>query len=239
MDTVLDVKQQIRSLVGDVDGDFCTDAYLMPLMNTAYKQALNILEGTCSPFITQLQVATNVPLGTSSLAELQKPGQPFDGLVNPLDVEVKGAGLPEMSYVMGKRKDILPNSTNYSLNQPTNYWSGRFCWEWRSYVVYITALGYAFDIRIRGEYRPPALVKDTDLIQLHPLMGVALGYMTAALVGAERGNANYVANYGQQGKDTLDDVSAMLVRQQQGTSSRVGRMNGRSGRRGGGNGGWF
>ena len=238
MDTVLDVKGQVKSLVGDPDGDFCTDSYLMPLMNTAYKQALNILEGTCSPFITQLQVATNVALGTSSLAAFQKKGQPFDGLVNPLDIEVKGAGLPETSYVMGTRKDILPNSTNQSEGQPTNYWSGRFCWEWRSFIVYITALGYAFDIRIRGEFRPPALVKDTDLIQLHPLMGVALGYMTAALVGAERGNANYVSNYGQQGKDTLDDISAMLVRQQQGTSSRVGRMNGRggSGRRGyGGN----
>ena len=239
MDSVLDVKAQVRSLCGDPDGDFITDSYVMPLINTAYKQALNYLEGTCSPFITQLQVATNVALGTSSLAELQKKGQPFDGLVNPLDIEVKGTGLPETSYVMGTRRDILPNSSNYAAGQPTNYWTGRFCWEWRSYIVYITALGYAFDIRIRGEFRPPALIKDTDPIQLHPLMSVALGYMTAALVGSERQNSGYMANYGKQGIDMLDDISAILVRQQQGTSSRVGRMNGRrSGSSGCGYGGY-
>ena len=231
MDTVLDVKAQVKSLVGDPDGDFCTDAYLMPLMNTAYKQALNYLEGTCSPFITQLQVATNIPFGTSALTEQQKPDNPFYGLVNPLDIEVKQTGLPELNYVMGKRYDILPNSTNFAPGQPMmNFW-GSFGWEWRSYVLYITPLAFAADIRVRGEFRPPALVKDTDLIQLHPLMSVALGYATAALVGSERGNAGYVTNYGQQSEETLDDVAAMLVRQQQGTSSRVGRMS-RGGRRG-------
>jgi hypothetical protein len=110
-------------------------------------------------------------------------------------------------------------------------WFGSACWEWRSYVVYITGLGFAADIRIRGEFRPAALVKDTDPIAIHPQMTVALAYATAALIGSERGNTGYVTNYGQQAQNTLDDVSATLVRQQQGTSSRVGRMSSR-GRRG-------
>ena len=231
MNTVLDVKARVRSLIGDTDADFATDAYLLPLLNQAYDQALNYLCSTCSPFITQLQVATNIALGTSSMEELQKPGHPFYGLVNPLDIEIKQTGLPELSYVMGTRKDILPNSSNYALGQPMQNWTGRFCWEWRSYVVYITPVPYAFDLRIRGEFRPPALIKDTDPIAIHPLMTTALAYSTAALVGAERGNAGYIQNYGTQGTNTLDDISSILVRQQQGTSSRVGRMSGSRGHR--------
>jgi hypothetical protein len=225
MNTLLDVKVRVKSLVGDTDGDFCTDAYLLPLINQAYDQAINYLCGTCSPFITQLQVAPNVALGTSTLAELQKPDEPLFGLVNPLDIEVKQAGQPELNYVMGTRKDILPNTSNYAPNQPLQNWFGKFCWEWRSYILYITPLSFAADIRVRGEFRPPALVKDSDPIAIHPLMTVALAYSTAALIGSERGNAAYIQNYGQQGTNTLDDISAILVRQQQGTSSRVGRIN--------------
>jgi hypothetical protein len=221
------LKQRVRSLIGDPDADFATDSYLLPLINQAQDRALAYLEGTCSPFITQLQVATNVLAETSDLTELQKPDQPFFGLVNPLDLEAKPTGAPELRYFMGRRYDILPNSNYAPGGQPMNYW-GRFGWEWRSYVIYLTPLSFNFDIRIRGEFRPPALVKDSDVITLHPQMVVALAFMTAALIGGERINASYVQNYGSEAEKALDDISATLVRQQQGTSSRVGRM----GRRG-------
>lgn len=224
------MKVRVRSLIGDPDADFATDAYLLPLINQALDRAVDYLSGTCSPFITQLQVATNLPLGTSDLTEQQKPGQPFFGLINPLDLEVKQTGLPELNYVMGRRYDILPNASNYAPSTPAmNFW-GQFGWEWRSYVIYMTPLSFAFDVRIRGEFRPPALIKDTDIITVHPMMVAALSFMTAALIGGERINASYVQNWGDQGTQTLDDISATLVRQQQGTSSRVGRM-GRGGSR--------
>jgi hypothetical protein len=63
------------------------------------------------------------------------------------------------------------------------------------------------------------------------MMAYALAFSTAALIGAERGNAGYVQNYGTQATNTLDDIAATLVRQQQGTSSRLGRVSG-GGRRG-------
>ena len=155
-------------------------------------------------------------------------------MVNPLDIEVKQTGNAELQYFMGRRVDILPNSSNFAAGQPSTLWNPQFCWEWRSYIIYITPLSFAFDIRIRGEFRPPALAKDTDPLALHPLMVAALSYATAALVGGERINASYVQNYGDQAVKTLDDIAAELVRQQQGTSSRVGKMNnrGRGGRRG-------
>jgi hypothetical protein len=232
MNTVLDVKQRIKALVGDPDGDFCTDAYLLPLINLAYEDSINALEGTCSPFITQLQPCPNLPLGTTSLVAQQKAGQPLDGLVNPLSIEIKQAGQPDTSYCFLKRVDILPNSSNIGLNQPANIYWQSLCWEWRSYVIYLTTLPYPADIRVRGEFRPPALVKDTDPIVVHPMMAAALAYAAAALVGAERGNAGYVTKYGDAATARFDDISAELVRQQQGTTSRVGRMSNGRGRGG-------
>ena len=232
------MKQRVKALVGDPDGDFCTDAYLLPLINQVYEDALNTLEGTCSPFITQLKSCPNLPQGTTNLTDQQKgPNGPLFGLLNPLSIEIKQAGQPDTAYCFMKRMDILPNSSNQGVNQPANiYWQGLF-WEWRSYILYISTLPYAADLRVRGEFRPPALVLDTDPIVIHPTMTSVLAYGTGALIGVERGNSNYASTYGGLSSARLDDVTAELVRQQQGTTSRIGRMSGR-GRRQGNNGSW-
>jgi hypothetical protein len=152
-------------------------------------------------------------------------------LLNPLSIEIKQAGQPETSYCFLKRVDILPNSSNVGINQPANiYWQGLY-WEWRAYVVFLTTLPYPADLRVRGDFAPTALTQDKQIIAIHPLMANALAYATAALIGAERGNDKYVQNYGTQASNRLDDISAELVRQQQGTTSRLGRMDGRRGGR--------
>lgn len=220
------MKARARALVGDPDADFTTDAYLLPLINQAYEDAVNYLEGTCSPFITQLKVCPNLPQGTTDLTQQMKPDDPLFGLVNPLSIDLKQAGQPDTAYCFLRRVDILPNSSNQGVNQPANIYWQQLCWEWRSYVIYLSTLPYAADLRVRGEFRPPALKQDNDPIAIHPMMTSALAYATAALIGAERGNSGYIQNYGTQAQARLDDVSAELVRQQQGTTSRVGRMSG-------------
>ena len=213
------MKARVRALIGDPDGDFCTDAYVVPLINQAYDEAINELAGTCSPFMTRLLVAPNLPAGIADLAEQQEPGGPLDGLMTPLKIEYKQAGLPESSYRFAEEAGILPNVSPIG--------GGLACrpfWEWRSWIVYLTPLNYAADFRVRGEYRPPALIKDKDYIAVHPLMVVALAYATGVLIGMERGNKGYVADYTPKAEKTLNDISAELVRKQQSTSSRVGRM---------------
>lgn len=213
------MKARVRALVGDPDGDFATDAYLLPLINQAYEQAIHTLEGTCSPFITQLLVVPNLPAGTTSLVAAQKAGQPLDGLMNPLDIEYKQSGLPDTNYIFAVQRNILPNTSPTGSPQIRG-----MDWEWRAYVLYVTPLPYIATLRVRGEFRPPALGNDDDIIVIHPLMAAALAYSTAALVGAERINNNYVQNYGAQAEKMLDDIASELVRSQQGTTSRVGRM---------------
>ena len=49
-------------------------------------------------------------------------------------------------------------------------------WEWRSYFIYVTSLPYISDVRVRGEFQPPPLKLDTDMIVVHPMMGAALAF---------------------------------------------------------------
>lgn len=221
--SVLDVKQKVRSLIGDPDGDFATDAYLLPLLNLAYETAVHYLQNTCSPFITKLQVVPAVSMGTTSLQQFQTAGEPLDGLINPTQIEYKQVGQPESNYVFMQQKLILPA---YSPASAPSVGPPFRCiyWEYRAYVVYLTALPYNCDIRVRGDFRPQALTKDSDLLAIHPLMGAAMAFATGALVGGERQNSNYKADYSEQAIQILDNISSELVRQTQSSPNRIGRM---------------
>lgn len=228
MNTLLDVKQRVRALIGDPDGDFATDAYLLPLINQAYEAAILYLENSCSPVIEKLVDLPAVPAGTTSFAQYQTDGQPLVGLETPLRIEWKLTGQPEDDYWFAIQKQILPNVS------PANYIPimGVY-WEWRAGAIYVTPLQFEADFRIRGDFSPGPLVKDTDRLGIHPRMATGLAFATAALIGGERANPGYIQNWGSQAIIVFDDIGAILSRQQQGTSIRIGRMNG--GRR---NNGW-
>lgn len=225
VNTLGDVKGEIRSLIGDPDGDFATDAYLTPLINIAQKKAVNFLEGTCSPFIEQVIDVPNVAQGTTSLVTYQTAGKQLAGLVKPFIIEFKQSGQPINTFCEAEKVLRLPNIAPNA--NPTT--RGTF-FEFRSYVIYLTPLTYIADFRVRGDFRPAPLMNDDDVIVLHPMFAVALSFGTAALIGVERGNQNYVTNYGGEAETALDDIAADLIRSTQATTTRVGRMTrGRSG----------
>lgn len=222
VNTLGDVKAEVRSLVGDPDGDFVTDAYVTPLINIVLKKAVNYLEGTCSPFITKVVDLTNIPAGYTTFVKEQKTGGPLAGLMNPLRIEYKQAGMPINQFCKAEGIDILPN-----ISPDANPTTRGMFWELRSFIVYLTPLSYIADMRVRGEFRPAPLLQDDDVIAVHPMLSTALSFGTAALIGAERGNQSYVTNYKPEAESTLDDVAAQLVRQQQGVTARIGKVGNR------------
>ena len=233
MDSLLDVKKRTRSLIGDPDGDFATDPYLLPLVNQTYDVATHRLLNTCSPFIEQYVVLPGVAQGTTSLQNFQDKGQPLFALVNPLEIEFKRAGAPDVAYRYSHPKRLLPHVAIGAPVIGVGPQAGPQ-WTWRGYVLTFTPLPFACDLRILGEFKPAALVKDTDLVVIHPMMTAALAFGTAALIGAERQNQNYVQSYAPQAEALLDDISNELVRQEGGTTARLGRANSsRKGPRGG------
>lgn len=220
MDTLKDVKMRTRSLIGDPDADFATDAYIVPLINQAYDVGTHRLLNTCSPFIEKYVVIPNVAQGVTTLQAFQVTGGLLDGLMNPLEMQFKPAGFPDGDYRWAPEKMRLPNLS--PVNAPP---LGSLMWTWRAYILGLTPTPWPCDIRVLGEFKPSALQKDSDLIVLHPMMTAALSFATAGLIGSERQNQNYQQTYTPLAEATFDDIGAELVRQEQGTTSRLGRVN--------------
>jgi hypothetical protein len=225
------VKQKVRSLVGDPAGDFCTDDYLTPLINITYEaQTTKLMADTDSSFDDWVFDVPGVPTGTTNLRiyqSFQMPGPngnvagPLAGLVTPEILEWKQVGQPDQNYLEAGRVGKLPN---VSPAAPQNI--QQMQWEWRDNVIYVVPMTFPVDLRIRGEFSPPTLVKDTDELIVHPRMGTATAFGTGALIGSERSNAGYVTRYDDMATDVLGDISNLLTKGEQGTTTRIGRYGG-------------
>ena len=222
MATLGDVKAKVRALVGDPMGDFTTDAYLTPLINIVYAdQATQLMAETGSEFDEDVRDIPKVPAGTTDLSIYQALKMPTGGLgplygmVTPLILEVKPAGTPVEQYVeaVGPVRK-LPNVSAGSA-PPT--------WEYRRSTVYVTPLNYSADMRVRGEFTFTMLIKDTDMLTVHPFMGEATAYGAAALIGVERKNDTWMTTYGDRAGLVLGNIGNLLVRAEQGTTTRIGR----------------
>ena len=77
MNDLKEVKARARALVGDPDGDFMTDSYLLPLVNQAYEMFIHSLMATpVLPIHHPAQSGAQSPQGTTWLADAQKPDEP-------------------------------------------------------------------------------------------------------------------------------------------------------------------
>ena len=227
--TLGEVKDRVRSIVGDDLGDWLTDEYLITKINQVYELQVLYLSDTCSPYITMNAVQPAVPIGTTDTSQYQAtPDQPFYGLFNPLIVSWKLAGAPDGCYRTARPFLTLPD---ISLNPPATQPYTGLAWEWRGNIVYLTPMQIVMDLRIRGEFIPPPLVKEDDVISVHPLLGPALAEETAACAMRERANAGQQGAYELVGRSALDSIASQLVRSQQNAPVRIGR-NDRSNRRG-------
>lgn len=229
-------------------GDFCTDAYLTPHINRAYGAELTTLQSDAdSSFIERIRDIPAVPIGTTDLSIYQADQMPGGNQKGPLcgistapvTVEWKTVGQPDECYVeaarTGKIPYVTPNSGGIA-GSPFN----PFCmmWEWRGGIIYVTPLTYPADFRVRGDFFMTPLVQDTDKLGVHPTMYLATAFHAAALVGGERNNAGW-KEYKVDGDDQLVHIENILVKAEQGTTTRLGRVGGRGNGSGGtfGNGG--
>lgn len=229
--TLKAVKAKVRSLVGDPMGDFTTDAYLTPLINIIYEaQTTKLMADTDSSFDDWVFDVPALDIGTTNLkaqqsAQMPTPNGnvagPLLGLVTPGIIEWKIAGQPDANYVEAFRRGKLPNVSPAAPGPPFQMY-----WEWRGMVIYLTPMTYSVDLRVRGEFSPPTLVKDTDELVVHPRMGTATAFGTGALVGAERKNQGYVDTYTAAAEDVLGDISNILTKGEQGVTTRIGRYGG-------------
>lgn len=222
----------MRSLVGDPLGDFTTDAYLTPLINLVYEaQTTQLMSETDSSFDEWVFDVPGVPPGTTNLGIYQASQMPtangnvqgpLYGLVTPIVVEWKLGGQSDDRYVEAGRTGKLPNISPAAPHAPY-----RMEWEWIHYIITLTPMSYVVDIRVRGEFSPPELVNDTDVLVVHPRMSTATAFGTGGLIGSERNNATYKADYVSEADSILEDISNKLTKDEQSTTTRIGRLGNR------------
>jgi hypothetical protein len=227
------VKERVRSIVGDPEGDFMTDAYLTPMINHVYGLEVLYLRNAGALNIEKVATINKLGVGKSDLSEYQRmPLKPADyrplfGLLQPykFGVQWKQAGQPACHYKPLQFVEMLPDynvSAPYPIRTP--------CFEWRSFQFFITPFTFETDIRVRGDFNPNNLLNDDDVVQVHPNLGEVLVEQTAACVMRERANPGQKEAFDVTGNPMLDQIANLLTRSIQGLPSRVGRMNRTRGR---------
>jgi hypothetical protein len=124
----------------------------------------------------------------------------------------------------GRRPFVLPAGANYEVLPDLQPREGMAGWEFRSEVIWLTNCSIAVDLRIRGEFGPPALTSDDSVLLSHPRIGYVVAYGTAALVATVRGNDAWTRQYEQKALEGMDEIMEQLVRAEQGQVRRAGRQ---------------
>ncbi len=107
----------------------------------------------------------------------------------PLRLDWKPAGEDSSYYRLVPNYEVLPDLV------PGEGVAG---WEYRSEVIWLTKSSIAVDLRIRGEFAPPALTGDDSFLLSHPRIGYVVAYGAAALVATVRGNDAWTRQYEQK-----------------------------------------
>lgn len=238
MNTYFDVKETVRSLVGDDDPNgWLKEGYLGPKVNLAYRMmTLYLKRATGANLEKMVEIpnkldanGNNTNQGLTSLAVHQQKGGLLEGLYEPLFLWFKPAGASELWYrEIGEKKTILPGqSVPGGGGQPitSTWWGGNSKFAWRGNQLFVTPFGMPVDFLVDGRFNPPALVKDEDYLVVDPDMEICTTLQTMPLIGTESGNQGYL-DIDPKAAACADDIVAKIVRGKQGVTARAG-SNGR------------
>lgn len=227
MNTLYDVKKTVRSLVGDDEGSWTGDGYLIPKINFAYRTAIRQIETATGQTLERnveipAYIDPNGNQGTQGLTSLypqQQPGKPLFGLYQPMEIYWKPAGSQPRFYRQAVEKETLP----FALPFAGNWWSPMY-WTWQNQQLQTTPLNVIMDILVLGRFQPPDLEKDEDVLAAHPSMESLVTPMTLGLIGIEAGNPNFQSSGKMMADMAMNDICNLLTLAKQGYTARGGRM---------------
>jgi hypothetical protein len=231
MNTLLDVKSTVRSIIGDDDPNgWLKDTYLVPKINFAYRFMTLYLKNATGMNLEKMVEIPNAldpnsnptNQGLTSLAVYQQPGGLLDGLYEPLFVWWKPAGASELWYrEMKERKTILPGQSVPNSVPTSTIWGNNSGFTWRGNQIFVTPIAFPVDILVDGRFNPPALVKDGDVLVADPDMEICVTPQSISIIGIESGNAGYIG-IDPKAEEAADNIVAKLIRQKQGFTARAG-----------------
>lgn len=188
-----------------IQGDWATDAVLVPFANAAYRKLQRRMWDAGSKSTSTEVILTNVAANTQQLSDTSTPQLPVDFLA-PREIfeRITGSGTGFIGFVPMKPVDVLPNV-------PQAGYNGVFTW----YGDTLNFLGAtsALDIRLRYFVGFPAISDATSVITVRGAMD-PIAYWTAFLAASSRG-ANNAAIFATQFEDAIREFLTMQVHARQ------------------------
>lgn len=222
MNTLADVKAEIRGLVGDPRGEWANDAYITPIIGTTYRLQTLVLKNATSQNLEGVVLLPLVAAGTTSLYEFQMPGEPLCGLFTVLELYSKPAGMPPNYFRPAGERRFPAHAAQPVAPQGLAQTVLSYCWLGNKLLI--TPPAGPVDIEVTGRFNPPPLVKDENILVVSPDMQSVTACGASAIAGIERTNPTLLAGYAALAEAGLDNIAAELIRQKQGMGQRAGLM---------------
>lgn len=188
-----------------IQGDWATDAVLVPFANAAYRKLQRRMWDAGSKSTTSEIIFYAVPAGTALLSDNTTPQLPVDFLAPREMFERISTGTADLlGFVPMKPVDVLPNV-------PRAGYNGVFAW----YEDGLNLLGATsiLDIRLRYFVGFSAITDATSVINVRGAMD-PIAYWTAFLAASSRGASN-AGIFAQQFEDAAREFLTMQVHARQ------------------------
>lgn len=219
-------------MVGDDEGSWTTDGYLLPKINFAYEMQTIYLKQASGQNLERIveipsfitAQGTQGTQGLTSLAPFQAKGKPLEGLYQPLYLFAKLAGQQPSMYRQVVERKTLPFVNPTTVPATISWPALQIYYTWLGNQIYMTPVNAPIDILVDGRFDPQPLTKDTDILVVHPNMSAAVTSATLGLVGTEAGNSGYSAAAIDMVNHCADGILSLLIKEKQGYTSRAGRM---------------
>lgn len=188
-----------------IQGDWATDAVLVPFANAAYRKLQRRMWDAGSKSTTADVIIPAVPANLTQLSDTSTPQLPVDFLA-PREIweRISGSGTGFVGFVPMKPVDALPNV-------PQAGYNGVFTW----YGDTLNFLGASsiLDIRLRYFVGFGAISDGTSVINVRGAMD-PVAYWTAFLAASSRGATN-AGIFAQQFEDAMREFLTMQVHARQ------------------------
>lgn len=188
-----------------VQGDWATDAVLVPLANAAYRKLQRRMWQAGSKTTTNDVILSNVPASTTQLSDSSTPQLPVDFLApRELWERIAGSGTGFVGFVPMKQVDAIPNV-------PVAGYNGVFSW-WDETLNFLGATSI-LDIRLRYFVGFPAISDASSVITVRGASD-CIAYWTAFLAATSRGAIN-AASFAQMFEDAMAEFLRMQIHSRQ------------------------
>lgn len=219
---VRDIVARVAAKADDPDQTYVTPEYVMNFVPDTMDWLFGKLRLTDNQFDEVIVVLPSVDAGTPNLDAFQIEGQPLENMVRPRFVRWRLPGQSDLYWQKAEGPLDFPRDL-----QPGGAYLDS--WAFIRYSIKLANFSTALDVEVTGDFLFDALTGPDSQVVISLAANRVLTCKLASEVGKARGNDKWVATYGADADDALDDLMIAMNKENLAKTSRLGRINRRNG----------